>query len=122
MDIGTNSIRLLVVQINPNHSYTVLTRLKEMVRLGEGEFAEQVLQPQAIDRAVSVARQFAMLARASGADEIIAVATAATREAENQRPFLRRLDQEAQLEVHVVSGLEEARLIYLGVASGLHLE
>jgi exopolyphosphatase/guanosine-5'-triphosphate,3'-diphosphate pyrophosphatase len=121
MDIGTNSIRLLVVQINPNHSYTVLTRLKEMVRLGEGEFATQLLQPQAIDRAVLVARQFAMLARVSGAGEIIAVATAATREAENQRVLLRRLRQEAQIDVHVVSGMEEARLIYLGVANGMHL-
>jgi exopolyphosphatase/guanosine-5'-triphosphate,3'-diphosphate pyrophosphatase len=122
MDIGTNSMRLLVVQLQPNHSYTVLAQLKEMVRLGEGEFATQLLQPQAIDRAVLVARQFATLARVSGADEIIAVATAATREADNQRAFLRRLRQEAQLDVHIVSGLEEARLIYLGVAHGMHLD
>jgi exopolyphosphatase/guanosine-5'-triphosphate,3'-diphosphate pyrophosphatase len=68
-----------------------------------------------------VAREFAALARSYGADEMVAVATAATREAANQRAFLRRLRQEAQIDVHVVSGLEEARLIYLGVASGVHL-
>ena len=122
MDIGTNSIRLLVVRIHPNHSSTVLTQLKQMVRLGEGEFAEQLLQPAAIDRAVLVSQQFAALARTYGVDDIIAVATAATREAVNQRAFVRRLRQEAELDVRVVSGLEEARLTYLGVASGIHLD
>jgi exopolyphosphatase/guanosine-5'-triphosphate,3'-diphosphate pyrophosphatase len=121
MDMGTNSIRLLVVHIHPQHSFTILTRLKEMIRLGEGEFADQYLQPAAIDRAVLVAREFVGLARSYGAEEIVAVATAATREAANQRAFLRRLWQEAEVEVHVVSGLEEARLIYLGVVSGVHL-
>ncbi len=91
------------------------------MRLGEGEFDDHCLQPPAIDRAVLVCQQFATLARASGAEEILAVATAATREAKNQRDFLDRLRQEAQLDVRVVSGLEEARLIYLGVASGVHL-
>ncbi|WP_306296662.1 Ppx/GppA phosphatase family protein, partial [Candidatus Entotheonella palauensis] len=115
------STRLLGVRIFPNHSYTVLTQLKHTVRLGEGEFDDRCLQPQAIDRAVLVCQQFATLARTSGAEEIIAVATAATREAKNQRAFLDRLRQEAKLDVRVVSGLEEARLIYLGVASGVHL-
>jgi exopolyphosphatase/guanosine-5'-triphosphate,3'-diphosphate pyrophosphatase len=122
MDIGTNSIRLLLVQLHPNHSYTILTQLKEMVRLGEGEFTNQHLQPEAMDRAVLVVRQFATLARSYGADDIITVATAATREAENQHVFVQRLRQEARVDVRVVSGLEEARLIYLGVVSGVHLE
>jgi exopolyphosphatase/guanosine-5'-triphosphate,3'-diphosphate pyrophosphatase len=121
IDIGTNSVRLLVVRIHPNHSYTVLTQLKHTVRLGEGEFNDRRLQPQAIDRAVLVCQQYATLARTSGAEEIIAVATAATREAKNPRDFLDRLRHEAKLDVRVVSGLEEARLIYLGVASGTHL-
>jgi len=121
IDIGTNSVRLLVVRIHPNHSYTVLTQLKHTVRLGEGEFNDRRLQPQAIDRAVLVCQQYATLARTSGAEEIISVATAATREAKNPRDFLDRLRQEAELDVRVVSGLEEARLIYLGVASGTHL-
>ena len=121
MDIGTNSIRLLLVRLHPNHSYTILTQLKQIVRLGEGEFTHRHLQPEAMTRAVLVAKQFAGLARAHGADEIIAVATAATREADNQDVFIARLQDEAQLDVRVVSGPEEARLIYLGVASGLHI-
>ena len=122
MDIGTNSIRLLIVRVNPNHSTNVLIQLKQTVRLGEGEFDDRILQPEAVDRAVSVTQQFASLIRSHGADDVIAVATAATREARNQRQFVERLQEAAQLDVRVVSGQEEARLIYLGVASGFHLE
>jgi exopolyphosphatase/guanosine-5'-triphosphate,3'-diphosphate pyrophosphatase len=121
MDLGTNSIRLLVVRIHPDGSSTVLTQLKHMVRLGEGAFTHQRLQPEAIDRAVFVARQFAQLARAHGAETILTVATAATREAVNQSALVQQLQEEADLDVRVISGLEEARLIYLGVASGVHL-
>ena len=122
IDIGTNSIRLLIVRLYPNQSYTILTQLKETVRLGEGAFSEPYLQPEAMDRAVLVCRQFASLARSAGAQDVIAVATAATREAENQDDFIDQLRKDAELEVRVISGSEEARLIYLGVASGFHLE
>jgi exopolyphosphatase/guanosine-5'-triphosphate,3'-diphosphate pyrophosphatase len=121
MDIGTNSLRLLLVRINPNRSYTTLSDQKEIVRLGEGEFVEQSLQPEAMRRAVLVAHKFVDMAKAYRAEEIIAVATSATREADNRDEFLRRLKRDAQLEVRVVSGREEARLIYRGVASGVNL-
>ena len=121
MDLGTNSIRLLLVRIQPNHAYTILTELRQIVRLGEGEFAQQHLQPEAMARTVAVAKQFAEVARAHGAEEIVAVGNAATREAANQEEFLTRMQAEAQVEVRVISGLEEARLIYLGVAHGVHI-
>lgn len=121
MDIGTNSIRLLLVRLHPNHSYTIVTELRQIVRLGEGEFIAQHLQPEAIDRAVAVVQQFAELARSHGADDIVAVATSATREAENQEVFVTRLQAEAQVDVRVIAGPEEARLIYLGVSHGVHL-
>jgi exopolyphosphatase/guanosine-5'-triphosphate,3'-diphosphate pyrophosphatase len=122
IDIGTNSLRLLLVRINPNQSYTILTDQKEMVRLGEGEFADQYLRNEAMERGVQVAKQFAAMARAYHAESISAVATSATREAKNKEEFIRRLEREAGLDVRTVSGREEARLIYLGVSSGVHLE
>lgn len=121
LDIGTNSVRLLLVRTNPNQSYTILSDQKEIVRLGEGEFLDQFLQPEAMQRAALVVRKFTEMARAYGAEEIFAVATSATREAENQEEFIRRLKRDTQLDVRVVSGREEARLIYLGVASGVNL-
>src|SRR5512139_3490521 len=99
LDIGTNSLRLLLVRINANRSYTVLSDQKEIVRLGEGEFVDRFLQPEAMQRAAMVARRFASMARAYNAEEIIAVATSATREAENQEEFLRLMKREAQLKV-----------------------
>jgi exopolyphosphatase/guanosine-5'-triphosphate,3'-diphosphate pyrophosphatase len=122
VDIGTNSIRLLVVRLNPNHSYTVLTRQKQQVRLGEGEFEDDEILPEAIERAVIVCKKFKDLARTFDAEEFVAVATSAMREATNQLEILHRLRQEAQLDIRVISGQEEARLIYLGVASGMNLE
>ncbi|MDD1719441.1 MAG: Ppx/GppA family phosphatase [Methanoregulaceae archaeon] len=122
LDIGTNSVRLLVVRINPNGSYRVLTRQKEVVRLGEGSFQEERLLPDAIDRCVSVCRRLMALACSFHPEEVVAVATAATREAGNCNDLLARLRHEADLDVRIISGREEARLIYLGVASGIHLD
>jgi len=121
MDIGTNSIRLLVARFGPRGAAHTLIALKETIRLGEEVFSEHRLSPAAMARAVFVVRQFAAQAREAGASELIAVATSASREAENQQEFLYRLRDEAGVEVHVISGREEARLIYLGVASGVHL-
>jgi exopolyphosphatase/guanosine-5'-triphosphate,3'-diphosphate pyrophosphatase len=121
IDIGTNSIRLLVVRLNPNQSFTILTRQKQAVRLGEGEFETEEITADAMDRAILVARKFTELARSFGAGEFAVVATSATREAANQHLFLSRLRHEAGLDVRVISGKEEARLIYMGIASGTHL-
>jgi exopolyphosphatase/guanosine-5'-triphosphate,3'-diphosphate pyrophosphatase len=121
MDIGTNSLRLLLVRITPNHAVKVITQQKEVVRLGEGEFHAHHLQPAAMERAALVCRKFADLARSYGATELHAVATSATREAANQAEFLRLVHAEAALDVRVISGKEEARLIYQGVSSGIHL-
>ncbi len=122
LDVGTYAIRLLLVRLNPNQSYTILSELREPVRLGGNEFASNALEPAAMDRAVLVCARFAAMARKNGAREIVAVATSATREAENQREFLRRLRAEVGIEVRVISGREEARLIYLGVSRGVHLD
>ncbi len=121
MDFGTNSVRLLVVRIEPNQAYTVLQVLKETVRLGEGEFVRQRLQPRAIERAIGTAKRFADIARSAGAEAIVGVGTAAVREAENRQSFLSRLYEETGIGLHVVSGREEARLIFLGVVGGIDL-
>ena len=121
MDMGTNSVRIMIVRISASHSYTILSRQKEMIRLGADEFTDNIIKDEAMDRAVLVCRNFEMMARSFKADEIVAVATSATRDARNQKHFLDRLKAEANINIHVISGKEEARLIYLGVASGLNL-
>lgn len=121
IDLGTNSIRLMLVRVHPDQSYEVLSQQKETARLGEGEFIEGRLQPEAMDRAALICKKFVEMARAHEASELIAVATAAVREAENQAEFARRLQEEADIDLRIISGREEARLIYLGVVSGLNI-
>ena len=93
VDIGTNAVRLLVVRINPNFSYTIISQEKEVVRLGEQEFKDNILKPEAMERAIFVCGKFADLAKTYGATEIIAVGTSAIREARNQSEFLQKLLQ-----------------------------
>ena len=121
IDIGTNAIRLLVVRVVPGHIHTVITEQREPARLGEGEFPDRLLQPGPMEQAILVCRKFVELARGHGAQEIVAVATSATREALNAEEFLHRLRVEAGLHVRVISGREEARLIYAGLSNFLHL-
>ncbi|HWQ67754.1 MAG TPA: Ppx/GppA phosphatase family protein [Methanospirillum sp.] len=121
IDLGTNSARLLVVRLNPNRSYTIITQQKEVVRLGEGEFEENLLIPEAIERTVVVLSRLAEIARNFQAEEIVAVATSATRDARNRNELIDRLYYEAGVDIHVISGPEEARLIWLGISSGIEI-
>ena len=102
-------------------AYNVLSRQKETVRLGEGEYRCDLILDTAIDRAVTVCRNFTGLARSFSTDEIVAVATSAAREAKNRNVLLNRLRHEASIDVRVISGRDEARLIYMGVVTGIHL-
>ena len=121
VDIGTNAVRLLVVRINPNFSYTTISQEKEVIRLGEQEFKDNLLRPEAMERAIFVCGKFVDLAKTYGATEIVAVGTSAIREAQNRDDFLRKLRDETGLRVKVISGEEEARLIWLGVSSGINI-
>ncbi len=122
LDIGTNSVRMALVRLDEaTCTWTLLSQHKETVRLGQDEFAHNRLSPEAIARGVLVLSKFAEIARGYNASEIIAIATAALREAENQAEFIEQARREAKIDVRVVSGVEEARLIYLGVASGVEL-
>jgi len=121
IDIGTNSIRLGVVQPEGELTYSLLNQQKEVVRLGEGEFASNHLTPAAMERGLLVLSKFVNVARGYDVSDITVLATSALREAENQSEFVERVREEIGVEVHVISGAEEARLIFLGVHSGIDL-
>ena len=122
VDLGTNAVRLLVAELHPAGTYTVLSIQREQIRLGEGEFATGRLTQAAIDRAVTVVTRFAALARSLGAGRIVAAATSATREADNRGVLVRRLESEAGVTLRVVSGREEARLILEAVRHRVGLD
>jgi len=114
LDIGTNSIHLVVARPVGEHGFEVLTREKESVRLGHGGGDMKLLDTDAIDRGVACLRRMARIAESFGAS-VRAVATSATREASNAGELIARARDEAGVDIEVISGLEEARLIHLGV-------
>ena len=120
VDVGTNSLHLVVARTTSGARFEVLTREKEMVRLGSGGSDMDQLTDDAMDRAVAALNRFRRIADAHGAP-LRAVATSAVREADNQDVFLDRARDEAGVEVEVVSGAEEARLIHLGVLQALEV-
>ncbi|HLM28571.1 MAG TPA: Ppx/GppA phosphatase family protein, partial [Acidimicrobiales bacterium] len=112
-DIGTNSVHLVVARVDGDR-FEVMEREREMVRLGSSAGDMKLLTPDAMDRGVAALRRFRQVAEVHGAS-LRATATSAVREAENRGEFIRRAREEAGVEVEVISGVEEARLIHLGV-------
>ncbi len=113
LDIGTNSFHLVVARLLDN-GYEIVTREKETVRLGHGGGDMKEMSTDAMDRGISSLRRMQRIAASHGAT-VRAVATSAVREAENADVFLSRARREAKIDIEVISGLEEARLIHLGV-------
>lgn len=119
IDLGSNSARLMLVRVHPDASSTVLNQVKHMVRLGEGGFTDHRLQEAAMLRALEVLEGFAKMCATYGVQEILAIATAAVRDAVNGPEFIHRVYIQTGIHLTVISGMEEARLIYLGVSGGL---
>jgi len=119
IDIGTNSIHMIVVQVRPDLSFEVIDREKEMVRLGAGGLDGRALTPEATHAALQVLSKFRRLAESHKVDEILAVATSATREAENGGEFLQAVTDQTGIRPQVISGTEEARLIHMAAVYGV---
>ena len=120
IDIGTNSIHMVVVHIEPSlPAFTVIAKEKDTVRLGDRDPATGELTEVAIERSLNTLRRCKELATSLQAEQIIAVATSATREAPNGEDFLQQIEEELGIVVNLISGREEARRIYLGVLSGM---
>lgn len=122
IDIGTNSVHMIVVRVRPDLSFEVVDREKEMVRLGAGGLDGRALTPASMEAALQALSKFRRLADSHRVDEIIAAATSATREAENGGDFLQAIRQQTGIEARVISGVEEARLIHLAAGYGVDLE
>ncbi|MBS0178448.1 MAG: Ppx/GppA family phosphatase [Nitrospira sp.] len=121
LDIGTNSIHMVLAEVQPDYSYKILDRFKDMTRLGDGVFTSRRLSDQAMMRGLEVIRALVTLARNKGYEQIEAVATSAVREARNGGEFLDHVAQQTGLVVRVITGAEEARLIFLGVQNSVAL-
>lgn len=113
IDIGTNSLHMIVCRIRPDLSFEVIDREKDMVRLGRGGFDRRRLTDDSMAAAIATLSKFLRIAQARGVDEVVASATSAVREAENGGDFVAAVQQRLGLAIRVIAGAEEARLIHL---------
>jgi len=122
IDIGTNSIHMIIVKVKSRTLFDILMQEKNMVKLGVGVFANKELSKEAMDMGVATVQRYVQLADQYGVDDIIVSATSATREAKNGREFLDRLIHEAGVSPQLISGKEEAKLIFLAVKEAIAIK
>jgi exopolyphosphatase / guanosine-5'-triphosphate,3'-diphosphate pyrophosphatase len=120
VDIGSNSVRLKISRL-ASHRLVEIHEDREVTRLGESVFQSGFLSPEAIALTVKVLRRFHRAAQRAGADSIRVVATSALRDARNSGAFLEWVRSATGWNVEIISGLEEARLIHLGLTSTLRV-
>src|SRR5215210_4813891 len=121
-DLGTNSFHLLVVDAHPDGTFAPLVREKEMLRLGDDVSREGRIADASMARAVTTVRRFRTFAEGVDSDDVVACATSAIREAENGGELVDRIESEAGVRVSVVSGMEEARLIFEAIRASVVID
>lgn len=122
IDIGSNSIKLAIIEAAASDSFTVISQERERVRLGEETLRNHFLSPDAIARSTEAVAKFRSIAESRQAETILAVATASVREANNAADFVREVEAKTGVRVEVLSAIEEARLIGIAAAQSFNLE
>ena len=121
IDCGTNSVRLLVADVAADGSLTEVARRTTITRLGQGVDRTGELAPEALERTLAVAREYAQVIAETGAEATRFVATSATRDASNREAFFTGIREALGVEAEVISGDEEARLSFRGATSAVAL-
>ena len=118
IDCGTNSIRLLIADIN-GENFQELNREMEIVRLGQGVDATGAFDPEAIERTLEATRKFTAIIASKGVEKIRFCATSATRDASNRAIFIDGVREILGIEPEVIPGTEEAELSFIGATKVL---
>ncbi len=117
IDLGSNSARLVIVEMLGDGHFIVIDQLKESVRLGKDMERDGFLKPARIAETIKTLKMFRRLCDAYGIERINAVATAAVRRAKNQRSFLDEVAATCGIKLRVLSAEEEALAVYRGVVN-----
>jgi exopolyphosphatase/guanosine-5'-triphosphate,3'-diphosphate pyrophosphatase len=121
VDIGSNSIHLVIVEAGSSGTLHVLGREKEMVRLGTRTLTKGRLAADTMARGLETVRRYRRIAESKGVEKIVAAATSAVREAVNGEEFLDAVGRELGVRARAIAGEREARLIYLAALHSMHL-
>ncbi|MDE7181482.1 MAG: Ppx/GppA family phosphatase [Clostridia bacterium] len=119
IDLGSNSARLVIVNLFADGYFMVVDELKESVRLGQDMERDGFLKPARVAETIKTLKMFRKLCDASNVSRIIAVATAAVRRAKNQRSFLDEIQASCGIKIRVLSAEEEAIYVYRGVINSM---
>jgi exopolyphosphatase/guanosine-5'-triphosphate,3'-diphosphate pyrophosphatase len=122
LDLGSNSFHLLVVEARLDGSFVTLAREREMLRLGDIVARTGAIGEEATERAIEVIRRFRSIYEAQRADEVVALGTAALREATDGVRFVDRVQDETGVKIQVVDGVREAELIFTAVRSSVLID
>jgi exopolyphosphatase/guanosine-5'-triphosphate,3'-diphosphate pyrophosphatase len=122
IDVGSNAIRIAIGRVDERGKVDVVDNVRLPVRLGQDVFDSGVVGEETIFRTVEAFNQFSRIIRDYGVSHVRAVATSAMREATNRDILINRIAQSAKIDVEVITGEEEARLIYLAVANAVDLQ
>jgi exopolyphosphatase/guanosine-5'-triphosphate,3'-diphosphate pyrophosphatase len=122
MDVGSNALRLIIAEFKSPTRYKVIERVRMPVRLGASVFQTNRIDPETMEAALEAFRAFRKTMEAHEVVVHRAVATSATREAKNRAAFLERVRAETGIDLELIKGTEEARLVALGVRSKLSLD
>jgi exopolyphosphatase / guanosine-5'-triphosphate,3'-diphosphate pyrophosphatase len=122
IDTGSNALRLVVADLDEAWHVTPVHSIRIPVRLGQDVFTNETLQETTIDRTVEAFKQFQRICDDFGVFRIKAAGTSAVREAKNRNVLIKRIYEETAIELEVISGEEEARLIHLAITSAMELD
>lgn len=120
IDLGSNSIHMVIAEVGASGGFQVIDREAEMVRLGAGALKTGVLSDEAMDRTLAILRAYRRLARIHKVEEVVAFATSAIREARNGEDLLDRIGRKTGIWPKAIPGEEEGRLVYLAALHSVH--
>src|SRR5687767_13458849 len=122
IDVGSNTIRLIVAEVQDDDSYRILDEEREMVRLSEHLDRTGRLSDSAVERATAAIGKMKAIADGFKVSDIRAIATSAVRDAANGRAFIREVMRQHKVRIDVISGDEEAQLAFCSAARHFDLE
>ncbi len=122
IDLGSNSVRLKISELLPDNEAVTKQYVKRYVRLSSQMGPEKTLKKEPVERTLDALREFRTICDQYSRLKVIAVATAAVRQAQNQAEFLQRAKKETGFDIQVISGAQEAYLDYVGVTHSLEID
>lgn len=121
IDLGTNTFHLIIAQIDEREHYVIKGKYKEPVQLGEGGINSGKITGEAFKRGIRALKTFRTILTTSGITKVFAFATSAIRSASNGAEFIKTAKEEAEIDIKVINGNEEASLIFEGIKNGVQI-